>query len=256
MRDPVRISIARLCYQATEHPAVGEWLARTATAILADSRHVVGLNSFWVDRSPVYCARNYAVEIAKQQRADFLVMIDHDMLPDYIPNASAFWDTSFAFAMQHDGPCMIGAPCARADGSVCVFREVETDDTIGLEFWDQEFAATATGIEKVPAVSLALSLIDMRCFEAVKKPYFQFGFADEALTTVSWGEESFGVKLTEAGVPVFVNWDCWAGHSKTIIHGKPVAKHGGLWLNDPELNDERDERIERESESCRRREEE
>ena len=224
---------------------LADWLALTCHKIATDPRFS-GLESFFVDQHGVCLARNLAVETARQRGCTHLAMIDSDQVPDYISGAPPFWDTSINFMLAVDEPCMVAAPTAKADGTVVVYREVETDDTCQLEFVDNEYAATATGIQQVHAVSLAMSLIDLRCFDILEAwrpegnqvcpPFFRFGYHDRTESSLLFGEESMTMNLTEAGVPVFVNWDCWAGHSKPIIHGKPVAKHGAAWLNDPELS--------------------
>lgn len=228
-----RIAIARICYGGFHHAAVGDWLARTCHMIARDIRFN-GLESFWVDRHSVCVARNLAVETARERDCDFLVMVDADMVPDVNPEVAHFWDSSIAHMLcQQDAPCVVSAPCVRADGSVCIYQEVEDDDGVHLMYITPDVAAASSGIEVVPAASLALSLIDMRCFDALKPPYFRFGYTDETESEVAWGEESFTANCTEAGIPVFCNWDCWAGHSKASVFGKPQASEvtsSELWV--------------------------
>ena len=218
-----RIAIARIAYGGFHHAAVGDFLARTCHMIARDSRFG-GLESFYVDRHGVCTARNLAVETARERECDFLVMVDADMLPDCVPGAAHFWDTSIAHAMSVDRPCVISAPCCKADGTVCIYQEIEDDDGKHLIHVGEDVAAASTGIEEVPAASLALSLIDMRCFDALSRPYFRFGFTDDSESEMAWGEEVFTANCTENGIPVFCNWDAWCGHFKGRVVGKPVAR--------------------------------
>jgi hypothetical protein len=213
-----KIAIARICYGGFHHAAVGDWLARTCHIIVKSG---FGLESFWVDRHNVCVARNLAVETARERGCDYLLSCDSDMAPDCMSGAPPFWDTSIAKAQAMEVPCVISAPSLRADGSVCIFHEIEDDDGTHLMLMGPDVAATESGIQEVPAASLALSLIDMRCFDNVKKPYFRFGYTDDSESEIAWGEESFTVKVREAGLPVFANWDCWCGHSKARVLGKP-----------------------------------
>lgn len=230
-----RVAIARICYGAFHHAAVGDWLARTCHVIVSCGQFS-GLESFWVNKHNVCVARNFAVEIAKDRHCDYLLMVDADSVPDVIPDAPPFWDTSIAHALAA-GPCVVAAPIERGDGEVVVYQEIEDDDGLHLKFIHEEIAVTATGIQLVPAVSLALSLIDMRCFDGLPLPYFRFGYNDDTQSVVAWTEEVFTANLTEKGIPVFVNWDCWCGHDKRQLRTKPVvkdvdAKGVSLWVPD------------------------
>jgi hypothetical protein len=215
---PWKIAIARICYGGFHHAAVGDWLARTCHVIVQAG---FGLESFWVDRHGVCVARNLAVETAKERQCSHLVMVDGDMAPDCMSGAPPFWDTSIAKARSHGGPCVISAPCVRADGSVCIYQEIEDDDGKHLIHMNSAVAAAETGIKEVPAASLALCLIDMRCFDESPRPYFRFGYTDDTESEVAWGEEAFTANCTERGIPVFCNWDAWCGHSKSHVLGKP-----------------------------------
>ena len=167
-----RIAICRLCYGAVEHPALGEWLAYTCHSIALDPR-AGGLETFWIDQAPVYSARNLAVEVARDRKCDLLVTIDNDMQPDYVPGAPRFWDVAWEFWNGYRLPCVVSAPCCTAEGDVPVYQEFEDPDGKHLIFLHKESTVHRTGIERVPASTIALALIDMRCFDQLSPPYIR-----------------------------------------------------------------------------------
>ena len=215
-----RIAIARICYGGFHHAAVGDWLARTSHVIVSNFS---GLESFWVDRHNVCTARNLAVETARERECDYLLMVDADSCPDCMSQAPPFFDTSINHAMRLGQPCIISAPCVRADGSVCIYQEIEDDDGRHLIHVSPEAAARETGIQIVPAASLALCLIDMRCFYEAPRPFFRFYYTDKTESEIASGEEWFTMNCTERGIPVFCNWDSWCGHAKVKVLGKPPS---------------------------------
>jgi hypothetical protein len=92
-----------------------------------------------------------------------------------------------------------------------------------LTHYPREEAALKAGIERVGAVGTGCYGVDVRAFDALKPPYYHYEWEDEEHTRVASTEDiPFSRDLAMAGVPVFVDWDHWADHSKS----KRVAKPG------------------------------
>lgn len=220
----VRVAICRLCYGRIEHPQIGTWLAQTMYAAARDER-IGGLHEFWIDTSPVYAARNLAVARAKQLSADYLVMVDNDMLPDDPPHPSSktFWQTAFKLAWDSNEPLVAIAPALNVVGNVCVY------DQNVCHLLAQEEAFQRTGVQQVPCAGGSLSLWDMRCFQRLKPPYFQHVYADPSLTQVA-ADECARVML-ELGAhhdtPTLCLWDHWSTHRKSVDFGRPPYEAKG-----------------------------
>lgn len=219
----VRLAIARLAYGLSEHPSVGSWLARTCHSFLTSARYG-GLTEFPVDRAPVYAARNYATAVAMAAKADYLVMVDADSIPDCVPGAPPFFDVAMAVAIEN-GPCVVAAPVPMVNGCVNVHRqEVDADGQQNLVLMTLEEVALRRGVAREVACGTGLVLIDMRCFAALAPPYFSFVYTDESCSEVAAGEDvGFTARLADAGIPTLVCWDSWCGHRKAVALGSPVG---------------------------------
>lgn len=227
----VSLGIARFPWHGAEHPDVTDWLLRTAIKVKQDPR-ISEVHQFRKDDTPITMSRNKAVEHAKRVGVDYLLMIDSDMSPDLPePGAKPFWDSSFDFVLQHNGPCCIAAPyCGPPPlSNVYVFRwsnwqnpDVQPNPDMRLEQYSREEAAQRAGIERVGALPTGLILIDMRAFERLKPPYFYYEWNDGTQSEKASTEDvTFTRDLNLLGVPQYVNWDAWAGHWKLLRVDKP-----------------------------------
>lgn len=225
---PVKLAVARFCYGMREHPHVGSWLAQTCHDFVT-SGVCAGLDEFVVNRAPVYAARNLAAKRAVAAGADYLIMIDAtDTVPDVARGAPPFVKTALSYATRSGGPVWVSAPVPMANQCVNVHREVVGDDGARhLELVPLEAAAGRSGFERVPATGTGLVLADVRCFTQTPEPWFAFQYADPSCCEVSAGEDvMFTARLHEAGVPVVAAWDCWCGHAKEILLGRPPRPTG------------------------------
>lgn len=257
--EKVSILIARLSYNGLERVEIANWLAQTVLAL--DKHPRVG-NVFHKPLMgyPTPRVRNQALTLCRMKRIDFLVMIDDDMVPDvHSPNRAVsygnqsddpvraaamtdplpvmrdqqnFLPSALDFALEHPGPCVIGAPyCAGPPEErvlVSRFREKEGDNPNGavgglmLECFTRDEAATRTGFEMVSALPTGLILIDVRCTDILKPPYFEYEYTNDHHTDLASTEDTvFSRNCMYLGVPQYVAWCSFAGHAKTKIVGRP-----------------------------------
>jgi hypothetical protein len=222
---------ARFPFGACDHPDTSDWLVSTVLKAKADPR-ISDLFHWRIDDTPITMGRNRCIQIAKDARADLLLMLDSDMSPDLPePGGKPFWDTSFEFIYRHydRGPSVVAAPyCGPPPHENCyVFRwaSIQSDHPdadMRLEQFTREEAAIRGGFEKVAALPTGLFLLDMRAIERLTPPYFYYEWTDQfEQAKASTEDVTFTRDLSLAGVPLYVNWDAWAGHWKRKRVGKP-----------------------------------
>lgn len=233
MDGKVNVCIVRLAYGMVEHPAVGDFLWTTAVATCRDSR-IENTVNLWLDHAPVYAARNLAVKAAKAHQAHFLCMIDaKDMHPQFFPQAPQFWDKAFDFAYCSSQPCVISAPTRLRNGMVNIHKE--RVDSTGKHLVMQRPAECEhkRGMEQVPGAGSGLMLVDMRVFDSLKPPYFDFAYDPDKCHVLAGEDIAFTSRCTEAGIPVYAAWDCRAGHWKEALIGWAEPKSRILTAEKP-----------------------
>ena len=243
------ILVATFPFGGVERITVRNWLIQTRLKMERDPRIGTVYHSD-IDDTPVTVSRNRAMEQAKQLKVDFTLMIDSDMWPDIgltreyaDPSARPFWETAFEFLINHHGPAVIAAPyCGPPPHeNVYVFKPSKLqsgspDIPASVEQFTREEAAQRCGIEEVFALPTGLMLIDMRCVDNLRMPYFDYEYEDERAVCGACGHAHGGPRaqrastedvyasrnMALAGVPQYCAWDCWAGHWKTKLVGKPT----------------------------------
>lgn len=262
-----RVGITRFPYggngsTSMECPDVGDWLVDTVLALKKDERVEEVLSERFSD-TPITMTRNAAIAWAKAHGVDVLLMVDSDMAPDlYLghdpQHAKPFVATSFDFLCKHfeKGPVAVVAPyCGPpqhplGDGfeNPYVFRwqnyhTGHLQERMKLEGYSRAEAAVMTGFSNVDAGATGLSMYDMRLFELLCHPYFDYEwegdngqcphcrqFIPGPRTQKASTEDCFffrnvalngSIKLGYN--PVFCNWDSWAGHWKPWCVGKPTV---------------------------------
>lgn len=227
----LHVMFARFPFGASEHPDCADWLLPTVMKAKADPR-VGEVSHTRVDDTPITMSRNLVLKRAQDQNVDVLCMLDSDMKPDLkIRHAVPFWDSSFDFLVNHEGPCVIAAPYCGTPPHENVFifrwacRQSENPNAdVSLQQFTREEAQQRGGIEEVAALPTGLILIDIRALKAIKPPYFDYEYEDAPFNTKKASTEDvyFTRNLSLAGVPQYVNWDAWAGHHKRKCVGKPT----------------------------------
>lgn len=249
-----KVALARFPGSGSERMESVAWIIRTLRKMDADNR-ISSVHSITIADTPITMSRNRAVREAKDAGCDYLLMIDSDMSPDLpIPGARPFWDTAWGFMMtlrdeedaanddneRSEGgwteppqPATIAAPYGGPPPDECVYvfhwasRESGCPDpNFRLEMVPRELAAVKSGIEEVAALPTGLILYDMRVFEVLPPPWFCYEYEDALQTHKATTEDVFQTRNASLlGLPQFCAWDCWAGHVKTKVVGKPHIIH-------------------------------
>jgi len=228
--------IARFPYKGAEHPDTTDWLLKTQAKTLRDPRvGKVIMSKF--DDTPITMTRNAALRLAKHHKVDYILMVDSDMSPDLpLEGAKPFWETSLDFALNHRHlPCVVGAPYVGPPpfSNVYVFYWANfmndcPNPDYKLEQYTRHEAEFQSGIKEVAALPTGLVLIDTRALEFVEPPYFYYEWKDETESEKASTEDvTFTRDLSLAGVPMYCNWDSWAGHWKNYCAIKPVSPQVG-----------------------------
>lgn len=242
----LKIGFARFPYAGNggteaEHPAIADWLVATVLKIVKDDRCEKDIYRFRRADTPIPMVRNRALLEARQHGVDVLVMVDSDQVPDLMVPAGGkpFWDTSFDFLYRRweRGPCVIAAPyCGPpphplygGEENVYMFRWAYNANDPSyrgtrLAAFSREEAAGRVGMEEVAAAPTGLMMVDMRLLDVVPKPWFDYEWEDPPYNSQKASTEDvyFTRNCTLSGVPVFANWDAWAGHVKPLVVGKPI----------------------------------
>jgi hypothetical protein len=224
------VMLARFPYLRTDDPDVSDWLIETVLKCKADERIDLVMQER-IDDTPITMTRNLVVKRALERKADYLLMIDCDMSPDLrIPFAKPFWDTSLDFILDQKEPCAIVAPyCGPPPlSSVYAFQwsnwqNEATHPDMRLEPYTREHAVQMGGIQRVAAGATGIILIDVRVFKRLKPPWFYYEWKDETQSQKASTEDvTFTRDMNMQHMPVYCNWDAWAGHWKRYRVDKPV----------------------------------
>jgi hypothetical protein len=242
-KDQYSVMVARFPHGRSEDPDVVDWLVTTVVSMKQDPR-ISKVVRFRRDDTPITMSRNHALETALSQEVDFLLMIDADMSPDaYLPTnphrlgldptAEPFWDSSFNFLIetrQAGVPSVIAAPyCGPPPHeNIYVFqwanRESESvnEQDMSLDQYSRNHAASMRGIQRAAALPTGVFLMDMQCLDKLQPPYTYYEWSDDKeLHKASTEDVTFTRDLSLRGVPLYCNWDAWAGHWKRKCVGRP-----------------------------------
>lgn len=227
-----------------------DWLMENYHQAKIDPRLEVA--KWWKNDTPIDMVRNQCLADARRSNADFVLMIDNDMAPDFYlgkdPNAVPFLKTALDFLIEHPGPAVIAAPyCGPPPHeNIYVFRwrtwqSNTPEGSRSLEQYSREEAYAMGGIHEAAALPTGLMLIDMRAIdrldkcrkaaveaaraggrEIIRRPYFYYEFNEDCSQKQSTEDVTFSRDLSLAGVPMYCAWDCWALHRKVKLVGRPV----------------------------------
>jgi hypothetical protein len=215
-----------------ENPDCTDWFVKTSLKAKGDPR-IERVYSWYKSDTPIPMGRNLAVDLAKSYKVDFVVMVDSDMFPDmylgHDPKAKPFWDTAFDFLTAHNSPAMIAVPYCGPPPveNIYIFKWAtqqsdHPNPDLKIDQYTREEASSATGIEEVAALPTGLCMFHLSAIDRIKPPYFYYEWKDERqMEKASTEDVTFTRDLAFAGVPIYVAWDCWAGHWKMKCVGRP-----------------------------------
>ena len=246
-KDRFKLALCRFPGSGSECSGGVTWLMETYKKMREDYR-VEGVLDITISETPITMSRNRAVKEALAAGCDYILMLDSDMVPDYLvghdPTARPFWDTAWKFMMHRRfeetkprqepqpeplAPATIAAPyCGPPPfehAFVFRWKSMQSDcpDPIfRLEMMEREEAALRGGIEEVAAMPTGLILYDARVFRDLPRPWYDY----------EWGDAERSIKISTEDVyqtrnasllkmPQFILWDSWAAHMKTKAVPKP-----------------------------------
>jgi hypothetical protein len=239
-----KIMIAQFPGGFSTHPDVSDWVTETVVKMREDPRIGPGNIKTWRrSDTPITMGRNQACLVAEQCGMDYLVMIDSDMCPDLpYPEAKPFWESSFEFALQHDGPCLIAAPYCGPPPNEMVYvfyHENQQSEHPNPDFqitaYSRAEASRLRGILRAAALPTGLILIDVRALRKLPHPRFYYEWKNDGPRCTVCGNRHGGPQVEKAstedvafsrdchtaGIPLYCNWDAWAGHYKLKLVGRP-----------------------------------
>lgn len=225
----VSIMLAQFPGGNITHPDVADWVTRVSVFCAKDER-IERLEHWRVSTTPITMARNRAVVEARKRKVDYLLMVDNDMSPDYGAAKGFFSSTlEWLFSEKLSDPCVVAAPyCGPPPHeNVYVFKvaNFESEQPVlnyKIECFSREEAANRTGFERVIAIPTGLCMIDMRVFDRMEPPWFYYEYTDKTESELASTEDvTFSRDASFAGIPVYVNWDAWAGHWKPKCVPRP-----------------------------------
>lgn len=202
--------------------------------------------------TPITMVRCLAVEDAKALKADMILMLDSDNIPDgYVGHyeaAKPFFPTAFEFAYERllkGIPTVIAAPyCGPPPPPVdepgvehggevpylFEWADKESDFPDGrkrLSILTRNHASRLAGIYPVAALPTGVCLFTLKAFEGLKQPYFRYEMdptgsrKNSTEDVVATRDISLFWKITKGYDVLFAACDSWALHVKTKKVGRP-----------------------------------
>lgn len=163
----------------SERPEVGRYLKRLSLEMSKDKR-IANFADHDVSDTPITMTRNAACRDALRGGADFLLMVDSDMEPDYLwsagdRTAKPFFQEAFNHAVKNydKGPFVYAAPyCGPPPNeSVYVFHwassasGIANEADVQLSPYTRHQAAMMSGMQPCAAAATGLMLIDCRILD-------------------------------------------------------------------------------------------
>lgn len=203
-----------------ERTEVGNLRVEIACTCLNDPEvapYVIDTLHIPAQKFPTSVARNFIVDTCQKRGVDYLMMVDSDA---WVKERT--FKFFFTFLLAQPEPSVIGAPYVAGDGQVQVFHWTtpqvikEPLERFAITHIDRDLAQTKKGVERVAAIGTHCLMFDMRVFSKVKKPYFSYGYNADQTQCIETEDCWFMRNLFHEKVPVWVSWDHWARHWKTM----------------------------------------
>ena len=237
-----RVCIGRPCGWKLERVDLSAYLTALGYTIAARApKYGVSFDTFIVQNSRILLNRNKIVEFAHQpqknddpekdgrKRNTHIYFLDPDHRvdayynssdPESTPDAVPFFESAMEFLKEHPGN-ICAAPYAGSPPMcpIQVFSKNADGELVRLA---HEQAKQLRGWHAVEACGTGVMMVDMAVFEKLKQPYFHDVYHDDRDLCLRYSQDVyFCLKAREAGIGVYVNFDCWAGHWQDCMVGKP-----------------------------------
>ena len=219
-----RLCVARPTGYRMQHADISTWLMQFAFRLRDDSPDIREVQFYNVGNPRILMMRNLCVKDAVAGGCSHILFVDPDMVPDkYVgrdPTAKMFWLEAWTFIKEHPGSVVAVPYCGPPpDEVIHVFVKNDKGDLVRLP---RAAAQKLSGWKGVEAVGTGLLLADMSIFQKIPHPYFDDVYLDDTKTKLHFSQDVyFCLKCREHGIPIYVNFDCWAGHDQTICVDKP-----------------------------------
>jgi hypothetical protein len=231
------ILLARMVYGGYERADLGTWLTAASVKLAVEGfqangkRHQIGnVLHTTVDHQPVYKARNMVIKYAQLYGADYVVMVDHDVIPplDFVEKALAVFleQDRFSKIGVVVSPTLIqngkNTNCFRYDSHAYGFGVLRYVPITAQE------GSMMSGLHKVDAAGTGAIMIDCAVFKKFMDHYgpeacfFDHEYSDHTKSEIATGEDVFFTRsVDQMGVDVVADFDCWSKHYKTYCYEKP-----------------------------------
>lgn len=233
-----KLCIGKSVGDQTEHTRFSNWSSMFCWKL---GRHEPRIETVFIYSAPsprILLNRNMIVEAAINGGADFLLMVDPDMEPDYLSvrgenGAFDFWRSSFGFMLQNPG-CVIGAPALSGHPSYEPNVWRLSPEGIPVKVTPREAARQKPCIEEVFAIGSGLMLIDLSIFSRLPQPWFDDIYEDKKKTKLKISQDFYFCRSCgRAEIPVLCNWAAWSRHWKYQPVERPELDEQILLNNKP-----------------------
>jgi len=227
-----KLLIARPCGFRIEAVTMGTYLLKFGTHV-AKVAPGLELHVLEAHNARIAMCRNMCIDRLQKGGMTHVYFLDPDMWPDaYCPDltgekdpiAKPFFDVAWPFLLDHNrhlGPAVVAAPyCGPGpDHLVHVFCKNERGQLVRVT---RQQAATLRGWHRVEGVGTGQMLMDAGVFERLERPYFTDIYADREEAILAHSQDvAFCMKCRAKGIPIYVNFDCWAKHWQNSPVGRP-----------------------------------
>lgn len=154
---------------------------------------------------PICKNRNMAIDVARENKADFILCLDGDMLfpPDIAYRLAA-----------HKLPIVSGAYFHQSPPHLPVFyKKKPGENRLYTHYWKYP----RESLFDVDLVGMGCIWIDLRVFDEITKPYFKYDSTREDGYTDVTEDVLFAEKVKEAGYSIAIDPTIQCGHLKTEI---------------------------------------
>ncbi len=148
-----------------------------------------------IDHRPVDCSRNLLVNEAQRRNADVLFMVDADAVPK-----KGTYQALLEQATQEI--CVVGCPYFARGRGVPVRLANQTQALNELQ-----------GLQAVENLGTHCLAYNMQAFNRIKPPYFEHKYNERHTVCLDTEDFVCHSRMRAAGVPLYVHFDYWAGHS-------------------------------------------